>query len=228
MRLPDPAVNASAGAPTGTAPCTRPPPRLQWIRHVEVRCGASLGPNPCFGVGPMDAAGPHETIAAEFFPRRCATPRDFARGIPAHRLLAPASLQKTRPLRSSAALRPTRFGGPAASMNGPPSQGIGPGDDTRRTTRCPLSVTSLGRKTARSRGSSGRSRSAPTSRSCRTARRTPRASRLPHRHKQRRGGRGVAAHQSRHRRFLRLAEPGRTRIRSAQALRQSRPRRRAG
>src|ERR1700723_2118727 len=28
---------------TDRAPGTRPPPRLQWIRHTEVRCGASLG-----------------------------------------------------------------------------------------------------------------------------------------------------------------------------------------
>ena len=41
-------------------------------------------------------------------------------------------------------------------------------------------------------------------------------------------GAGVAAHQSRHRRFLRLAEPGRSGIRSAQALRQSRASSRTG
>jgi len=90
MRLPDPAVNA--GAPTGTAPCTRPPPRLRWIRHTEVRCGASLGTNPCFGVGPMDVAGPHETIVAEFFPA-AAPPRAISR-------VGPRRTGSSRPLRA--------------------------------------------------------------------------------------------------------------------------------
>ena len=85
-----------------------------------------------------------------FSPPLCHPARSRA-GTPTYRLLATASLQKTRPLRSSAALRPERFAGPAASIDGPPSQGIGPGDHSRSTTPCQQSATSPARKTARSR-----------------------------------------------------------------------------
>ena len=72
MRVPDPAVNAGdctlhkAFSALAMDPACRGP----------LRCVA--GPNPCFGVGPMDVAGPHETIVAEFFPA-AAPPRAISR-----------------------------------------------------------------------------------------------------------------------------------------------------
>ena len=77
----------------------------------------------------MDGTVPPETIVAVFFLRRC---RGSSR-----------ALRCKKHAHSGPSLRfgRQRFGGPAASMNGPPSQGIGPGDDNRRTTQWLLSVT---------------------------------------------------------------------------------------
>jgi hypothetical protein len=64
----------------------------------------------------MGVAVSPETIAPGFFPRRL------------RRLLADAALQKNRSLRSSAPLRPCGFERVGRAQNGPPSQGMVPGE----------------------------------------------------------------------------------------------------
>ena len=188
----------------------------------------SLRPIPCSGVGPMDGAATVRNHRGRVFSPPLRHPARSRAGASSHRLLAPASLQNTRPLRSSAVLRPTRFGSAAPSINGPPSQEIGSGDTaggphdaSHRLRHSPARRLVQGASSGHSPIRAdieivlNRTKSAES------------AARLPRRHRRCRDRRGVAAHQP-GRRCLRLVELGRAGIRRAQALCQSRTGSRTG
>ena len=90
VRHPDTTVNA--GAPTWTAPCTRPPPCVQLIRHTEVRCCASLGRTPALALDLWTTPPRTKPSWASFFPA-AAPPRAISR-------VGPRRTGSSRPLRS--------------------------------------------------------------------------------------------------------------------------------
>lgn len=74
---------------------------------VPFQCFAVVH-SPARRAEPMGVAVPPETVVPSFFPPRLSTPRNRSRGVE-RRLLAVASLQKSRSLRSCAPLRPCGF-----------------------------------------------------------------------------------------------------------------------
>jgi hypothetical protein len=90
LQHPDPTVNADV--PTWIAPCTRPSPRLQWIRHTEVRCRAPLGRTPALALDLWTTPARTKPSWASFFPA-AAPPRAISR-------VGPRRTGSSRPLRS--------------------------------------------------------------------------------------------------------------------------------